>query len=42
VALGACAKESAAAAAGRADLTPEELRDLLAFLDSLSPRETPR
>jgi cytochrome c peroxidase len=42
VALRANSKNAAIAAAGRADLPPEELQDLLAFLDSLSPRPTPK
>jgi cytochrome c peroxidase len=41
-ALRANPKNAAIAAAGRADLPPEELQDLLAFLDSLSPRQTPK
>jgi cytochrome c peroxidase len=42
VALRANPKNAAIAAAGRADLSPEEFQDLLAFLDSLSPRQTPK
>jgi cytochrome c peroxidase len=41
-ALRASSKNAAIAAAGRADLPPEEIQDLLAFLDSLSPGLTPR